>query len=88
MGFFLIVQRMFRKCLIYPKVCDLYFMFLSKLSIVSGPGKVLDLHVTTYAIYKDYERAYVTWRLPDLKDHNGILQNYRYSTNQTGVMFK
>lgn len=81
---FTIVQRPLRECLIYSKVCVLYFKFLSKLSIVSGPGKVLDLHVTPY----DYERAYVTWQLPDLKDHNGILQNYRYLTNKTRVIFK
>lgn len=59
--------------------------FSSTFRTKSGrPGKVLDLHVTTY----DYERAYVTWRLPDLKDHNGILQNYRYLRNKTGVIFK
>lgn len=85
---FKIVQRLLRECLIDSKVYVLYFMFLSELPIVSGPGKVLDLHVTTYTEYEDYERAYVTWRLPDLKDHNGILQNYRYLTNQTGVIFK
>eukprot|EP00105_Crassostrea_gigas_P046475 XP_019930623.1 PREDICTED: uncharacterized protein LOC109621119 [Crassostrea gigas] len=57
--------------------------FSSTFRTKSGrPGKVLDLHVTT----NDYERAYVTWRLPDLKDHNGILQNYRYLTNKTGLL--
>lgn len=61
---------MLRECLIYFKVCGLYFFkFLSKLLIVLGFGKVLDLYVIIY----DYERVYVMWWFLDLKDYNGIL---------------
>lgn len=59
-------------------------IFLLFCNIVA-PGQVLNLNVQKRG--SDYKSAYVSWSLPALKDHNGVLKRYLFSSNYTGVSF-
>lgn len=48
-----------------------------------APGQVLNLTIQKKGV--DYKSAYVSWSPPALKDHNGFLKSYLFSSNHTGV---
>lgn len=50
---------------------------------ILAPGQVVDL--TVGKIKDDYRTAYVSWSLPALKDHNGVLVKYLFSISHDEV---
>lgn len=52
-------------------------------NLMVAPGQVLNLYIQKKG--SDYKSAYVSWSPPALKDHNGVLESYLFSSNHTGV---
>lgn len=55
------------------------------LTYIVAPGQVLNLTVQKKG--DNYKEANVSWSPPALRDHNGVLQSYLFSSNFTGVKF-